>query len=100
MLVIKKKADRTSGEIKVTFVVPDGDPRLPASVVGDFNSWDRRSNPLRKRSNGTWSAVVSLPPGQRFEFRYRSEDGTWFDEPDADGKQAGGFGVTNCVVLT
>ncbi|HSL58503.1 MAG TPA: isoamylase early set domain-containing protein [Acidimicrobiales bacterium] len=66
--------------VKVRFSLPD-DGRT-VSVVGCFNGWDPHSHPLRKRSNGTRSTAVELPPGT-YHFRYLAEGGTWDNEPEA-----------------
>jgi 1,4-alpha-glucan branching enzyme len=61
------------------------------SVVGDFNNWDPFAHPLRKRSNGTRSTVVTVPPGSTLRFRYLAEGGMWFDDDSAqiaDGQGA------------
>lgn len=65
---------------KVRFSLPDEGRAV--SVVGCFNGWDPHAHPLRKRSNGTRSAAVELPPGT-YRFRYLAEGGDWRDEPDA-----------------
>ena len=60
--------------VKVTFALPADQIDQPVSVLGDFNNWDPLANPLKKRSNGTRSAVVEVPVA----------DGTWFCDPEAD----------------
>lgn len=96
--MLKRRAVSGSEQVKVTFAVPGDDPRLPASVVGDFNGWDPTAHRMRPRSNGTWSAVVTLDAGREYQFRYRSEDGGWFDEDEADGRVPNQFASTNCVI--
>ena len=85
--------------VKLSFVLAGDDPRLPAAVVGDFNDWDETADPLRRRSNGTASAVVSLEAGRAYRFRYRSADGTWFNDDAADGYEPNAHGSTDCIVL-
>jgi 1,4-alpha-glucan branching enzyme len=68
------------GEVRVTFALPADDPAGAVSVVGDFNGWDPFAHPLRRRSNGTRSAVVRLPAGSRSRFRYLADGGRWFDD--------------------
>ena len=81
---------------KITFVLPT--ETGPVSVVGDFNGWDPAVHPLRKRSNGTRSVTVDVGPG-RHRFRYLAEGGAFFDDPDADGLEANGYGGTHSVVI-
>lgn len=72
------------GQVRLTFVL-NNDAELGAvSVVGDFNDWTPGAHPLIKRSNGTRSAVVSVPAGTALRFRYLGEGGRWFDDEDAD----------------
>jgi 1,4-alpha-glucan branching enzyme len=68
------------GEVRVTFVLPADEPAGAVSVVGDFNDWNPFAHPLRRRSNGTRSAVVRLRADSRSHFRYLAEGGLWFDD--------------------
>lgn len=70
--------------VRVTFVLPGNDPAGPVSVVGDFNDWDPFAHPLRRRANGTRSAVVKVPAGSKLLFRYLAEGGLWFDDESAE----------------
>jgi hypothetical protein len=97
--MIKRKNVAKSDQVKVSFVLPEDDPRLPASVVGDFNEWDPDANPLKPRRNKTHSAVVTLTKGEQYLFRYRCEDGTWFNDDQADDYKRDKFGNLNCVLV-
>jgi 1,4-alpha-glucan branching enzyme len=80
------KTTKASGgaAVKVTFALPADSVDQPVSVLGDFNGWDPYAHPLKKRSNGTRSAVVEVPAGSVLRFKYLAADGTWFCDPDAD----------------
>jgi 1,4-alpha-glucan branching enzyme len=44
------------------------------SVAGDFNAWDTRRHPMRRRNSGTWE--IFLPdarPGQSYKYLVRSK---------------------------
>jgi 1,4-alpha-glucan branching enzyme len=71
-------------QVRVTFVLPDAEAGGKVSVVGDFNNWIPGKHRMLRRTNGTWSVAVSLPPGTQQRFRYLAEGGHWFDDPDAD----------------
>ncbi|HEX6515439.1 MAG TPA: isoamylase early set domain-containing protein [Nocardioidaceae bacterium] len=75
-----------SGELRITFVLPQEEPPGRVSVVGDFNQWTPGVHTLAKRSNGTRSVKVALAPGESYRFRYLGENGHWFDDPDADAR--------------
>ena len=72
----------TAGNVKVTFVLPVDLTASGCSVVGDFNGWQPGAHQMRRRSNGTRSASVTLPRGTRFRFRYLGTNDHWFNDPD------------------
>jgi 1,4-alpha-glucan branching enzyme len=78
MIRLKKAATG----VTVTFALDDT-VTGPVSVVGDFNDWTPGAHVLRKRSNGTRSASVTLPAGRTTRFRYLADGGRWFDDPQA-----------------
>ena len=96
--MLKRQNLKKDQMVKVTFVVPADIPN--AQVAGDFNEWNTSVLPLKKRSNGTRSASVKLNQGQKYTFRYISEDGSWFNEEEADGYEPNIHGSENCIVLT
>jgi 1,4-alpha-glucan branching enzyme len=81
--VVKQAPVKGRKAVKVNFVLPTDAVAGKVSVVGDFNGWDPLAHPLRPRRNGTRSAVVTLPPGHRFAFRYlaRAAAGTTTTPP-------------------
>jgi 1,4-alpha-glucan branching enzyme len=98
--MLKREIIKQTSQVKVTFAIPH-DPAQPrVSVVGEFNQWDPRATPLVKRTNNTRSASVVLDPGQRLRFRYYSQDGTWFNDDQADDYEPNTHGSQDCVVHT
>lgn len=87
---------RTTDGVKLTFSLALD---RPVSVVGDFNHWNPAAHPLKPRTNGKRSVVVTLPPGSRHAFRYLAEGGQFFDDPEADGYEDNGYGGTHGVVV-
>jgi 1,4-alpha-glucan branching enzyme len=85
--------------VKLTFALPSEATPQAVSVVGDFNGWDPYAHPLKKRSNGTKSAVVTIATGQPVRFRYLDAEGRFFDDHDADFVEPNGFGDTHGVVV-
>jgi len=88
--MIKVSKPVRNGSVRVTFALPANEPPGAVSLVGDFNNWDPFAHPLRKRSNGTRSTVVSAPPGSTLHFRYLAEGGLWFDDDGAHAVDAHG----------
>jgi hypothetical protein len=78
--MIKVGKPDSTGAVRVTFSLPEGQPAGPVSVVGDFNEWDPFAHPLRARGNGTRSCVVKVPAGSTLHFRYLADGGVWFND--------------------
>jgi len=97
--MLKKQEIKNSTDVKVTFTVDGDNVNLPASVVGDFNEWNSEALPLKKRSNGSSSANVTLTAGQSYRFRYVSADGVWFNDDAADAYAEGDAGETDCLIV-
>ncbi len=98
--MIKQVPVKGGDSVKVSFILPRSTPNGKVSVVGEFNGWDPYAHPLRPRSNGTRSAVLTLPSGRRFVFRYLVEDGRWHDDEAVTSFEPNGMGGANGVLET
>ncbi|MBZ0291486.1 MAG: isoamylase early set domain-containing protein [Anaerolineae bacterium] len=96
-MVTKKKM---KSKTRVTFKMPDVEGCDCLYVVGDFNDWDEAAHPMAQAKDGSWSLSVDLEAGQSYEYRYRTDDGRWLNDPDADGSAPNAFGADNSVVQT
>ncbi len=58
------------------------------SVIGDFNGWDGRVNPMRARGDtGVWELFIpGLEAGSLYKFEIRSSDGNIIVKSDPYGK--------------
>ena len=92
--LIKVGKPTRNGAVRVTFVLPATEPAGAVSVVGDFNDWNPYAHPLRTRSNGDRSAVVTIPAGTTLRFRYLAEGGIWFDDETAAERDDHGAVIT------
>lgn len=92
--MIKVSKPNHDGTVRITFALPADEPGCPVSVVGDFNGWDPYSHPLRKRANGVRSTTISVPEGSTVCFRYLGDNGLWFDDEQAPGRDSRGSLVT------
>ena len=91
--MIRRRSVKGSDKVKVSFALPEDHPHAAHTcVAGTFNDWDMEVAPLIRRNNATYSAVVTLDKGERYEYRYVTEDGVWFNTGDAD-EYAGENGV-------
>jgi 1,4-alpha-glucan branching enzyme len=97
--VIKRSPVKGSQSVKVSFILPR-DGAGGVSVVGDFNDWDPLAHPLRPRSNGTRSVVLTLPAGGRYAFRYLADGGRWHDDDAVEAFEPNGVGGFNAILET
>lgn len=98
--MIKKSKVKGTDQVKVTFSLPLDNPHGAAAVVGSFNDWDPAANKMAKRANNTYSTAVTLNAGQQYAFRYYAEDGSWFNDDEADGYEPNEHGGQNCILET
>lgn len=90
-------SNRAAGSSFVQFVYV-GSEAQEVSLVGSFNNWDPRANPLHREGTvGVWFAEVSLPPGHH-EYAF-NVDGRWVPDDDAPLGASDEFGVANSVIL-
>jgi 1,4-alpha-glucan branching enzyme len=89
------RRDVAGGEVELTFRLPADHPAGPVAVTGEFNDWEL--TPLRD-VGGKLEATVTVPGGRRYQFRYRTSDGRWFNDEEADDYVVNEFGGVNCVV--
>jgi 1,4-alpha-glucan branching enzyme len=83
--------------LKVTFAIPADSVNGDVAVVGDFNGWDPTIDPLR-RSQDWLKVSLVLEPGQRYRFRYLTEGGRWFNDPEIGVYEPNGMGDDNSVL--
>lgn len=68
------------------------------SVVGDFNNWDPRANPLTTRADDVWATTIPLGPG-RYNYAFVVDGVAWVPG-DADPRALGEeFGTPTSVVM-
>ena len=84
-------------EVELTFRLPADHPAEPVAVAGEFNDW--RLTPLED-TGGKLEAIVVVDGAHSYQFRYRTADGRWFNDTEADDYVPNEFGGVNCVVHT
>ena len=53
-------------------------------LVGDFNSWDTTSIPMKKDPDGSFSVKKQLETNKSYQFRYCLDGTTWINDWKAD----------------
>ena len=65
-------------------------------LVGDFNGWDKRADPMQKDSYGSWETTLILPIG-KYEFKFMV-DGQWRESLEDELTAPNKYGTFNNVV--
>ena len=66
-------------------------------LVGDFNGWDMRKQPMKKEENGIWKKITFLLPGI-YEYKFLV-DGQWQMDPAEERMCWNRFGTQNNFVV-
>jgi PAS domain S-box-containing protein len=91
--------------IRIAFQVGEGRSikfvlRLPKAqhvcLMGDFNTWNPKTHPMRKEENGVWRKTVMIYPG-RYEYRFWV-DGEWYNDPLNTLRCPNCFGSENNII--
>ena len=81
-MAITKQYLKSKPVCKVTFTVPAEEAK-EVKVVGSFNGWDAKKNPLKKLKNGSFKGTIDLESEKSYEFRYVI-DGNYVNDEQAD----------------
>jgi 1,4-alpha-glucan branching enzyme len=69
-------------------------------LVGTFNNWDSKANPMEPTGDGSWASKLDLPPG-RHEYKF-VVDGEWCCTPGDDHAACNcvpnAFGTMNLII--
>ena len=78
----------------VTFTTQERDDASQAILSGDWNNWEALA--MKKNSDGTFSAKVSIDLGKSYQFGYTIDD-VWTTDPDLP-LAASPFGTDNSIL--
>lgn len=66
-------------------------------ILGLNSDWEK-SVIMSRKKDGSFSADVNLPKDSTHEFKYRVNETTWLNEPEADAEVSNEFGGSNSVI--
>ncbi len=96
--MIKKAYTKTGRSCRVTFTLPAGMNARRASLCGEFNEWNIKSHPMKRRKDGGFFLTVSLASGRNYRFRYILDGKRWENDQVADGQLPNPFGSQDSLV--
>jgi hypothetical protein len=97
---IKKKYLESRNTCEVTFRLPSEASlgARKATVVGDFNNWEKEATPLTKQENGDFIIALELDAGKEYRFRYLIDGKRWENDWHADKYVKSPYDVEDSVV--
>jgi 1,4-alpha-glucan branching enzyme len=83
---IKKEYLEGGKLCKVTFRLPSmaAPGAKSVSIVGDFNNWNTRANPMKRLENGDFELSLQFEPRKEYQFRYLIDESKWENDWNAD----------------
>jgi len=98
--MLVKKYSKTKPTCKVTFTLAQeavqGAKRV--NILGEFNNWNPNLAVPMKLSGTEFKAVIELPVGKEYQFRYKADNGLWENDWAADAYVEAPYNVCNSVV--
>jgi len=96
------KKQFSKSKCKVTFTLPKNAVAgaKNVKVVGEFNAWNPSDAVTMKAAKNEFKAVVELPVGKDYQFRYLVNDTVWENDWNADNYVQSPYdGIDNSVVF-
>lgn len=93
--MVAMKSEQKTKNRHVTFSIEAPEAKQVA-LIGDFNSWDPESHPMKNNGKGVWEKKVKLAPSQ-YEYKFMI-DGEWKEDPGNEQVCTNCFGTRNNVL--
>jgi 1,4-alpha-glucan branching enzyme len=74
-----------------------GESVTHCAVVGDFNGWDPRADPMHAQEDGSFWAKVGLIPGT-YEYKFVLDNTRWIADPSAGEHISDGYWGQNSIL--
>jgi diguanylate cyclase (GGDEF)-like protein len=74
------------------------EPARSVFLVGDFNGWNRKADPMHKGVDGSWKLELNLVPG-RYAYKFFLDGERFASDPRAEDFAPDGFGGVNSVLV-
>jgi diguanylate cyclase (GGDEF)-like protein len=86
-----------SSTVIFRFRPPAGETVERCAVVGDFNGWDLRADPMNPQEDGSFWAKVGLIPGT-YEYKFVLNNEKWINDPTAGESISDGYWGQNSIL--
>jgi 1,4-alpha-glucan branching enzyme len=76
---------------------PDREDVESVCVVGSFNDWDKRADPMTLRADGSYTARLSMVPGT-YQYKYVIDGVLWLKDPIRPEAVSDGYWGENSIL--
>ena len=83
MVTTQKSTKSKGSKVRVTFTIAAIDGCSCLYLVGRFNEWNESVYRMQRANDGMWSLTLELESGRKFQYGFRTNDGTWLKDPTA-----------------
>jgi 1,4-alpha-glucan branching enzyme len=97
--MLKKQYLKNKPSCKVTFYTPAEIQAEHVTLVGDFNDWDEKANPMEKLKDGRFKLAMDLSVPAEYQFRYLVDGAEWKNDAEADKYLPNPFSGDNSVLV-
>ncbi len=98
MITIHTGTTGKSGKVRVTFEMSATQYCDGLYLVGWFNEWDETVYRMERTKDDKWSLTLELEPGCEYQYRYRTPDGKWLQDPSSPAPAQ--FGLNSSFLVT
>ena len=83
---------------RVTFDLPKGIEAEKISLCGEFNNWNPKAHPMKKRKDGRWSITISLKTGNAYRYKYLLDGKHWENDWNAERYMSNCYGTEDSLI--
>jgi 1,4-alpha-glucan branching enzyme len=94
--MITRKYSQDQKKCRVTFKLPIQTASERVQLYGEFNNWVGQD--MTKLKTGGFSLSITLPAGQKYQFRYLLDGDRWENDSEADAYIPNPYGSEDSVL--
>jgi 1,4-alpha-glucan branching enzyme len=96
--MLRKAYSKKGSTCRVTFDLPADGKTKKVCLCGEFNEWNPRAHPMKRRKDGRFSTTLSLKSDQDYRFKYLLDRQHWENDWNADSYVPNCFGTEDSLI--
>jgi 1,4-alpha-glucan branching enzyme len=94
----RKTYSKNGQSCRVTFYLPAEVGAKKAYLCGEFNQWDKKSHPMKKRKDGGFWITIGLKPGETYRYRFLIDGDRWENDGSSEQYVPNPYGTEDSVI--